>query len=844
MMKFIKIRRRAAHLAILFICPFYLLAQIQSPEEFLVTNYGEHFTPHHLLVEYARYLADNSDYMTIETYGYTNEKRPLLLATFTTPANHSQIEDIRKSNMNITGIERHSDNNVNEKAILWMSFGVHGNEAAGPESSMTVMYKLANPDAQTRRWLDNTVVLIDPSINPDGYSRYTHWVWQVAGKEPHPTTSDREHMEPWPGGRTNHYHFDLNRDWAWQTQVESQQRFIKYNQWMPHIHADFHEMGYNSHYYFAPAAKPYHEYMTQWQRDFQIDIGKNHAKYFDKEGWIYFTRERFDLLYPSYGDTYPTFNGAIGMTYEKGGSGRAGRAIIMDNGDTLRLRDRIDHHVTTALSTVEITSLNADRLVANFKKYYQDNINNPKGKFKTYVIKSSESSKALAELLKRNKIDFAYATESQKLNGYHYQSEEIRNFEVEPEDIVIDVKQPKSTLLQVLFEPDPMLEDSITYDITAWCIPFAYGVETYGLTAVPTVNTAEQYSEMMDMGAPNNPYAYHFEWGSNDAHRVIAAFAKNGIRMRVADRTSSIQGDKVDRATVVIMKGDNKHVVDWNEKVISTLNGTTVNWGYFESGFSDAGGDLGGRRFRLLENPKVMILAGEGVGSNTFGQVWHYFENHLHYPVSVVNKDEIGRVDLDDYDVLVMPDGYYRMSKGEMDDLSSWIRGGGKLIAIGGALRNLSDQEGFALARYATEDEKKAADKAAEEKAMQERLVDYEGQERRRISQIVPGAIVQNKVDATHPLGYGLGGDYYSLKTSSATYNWLKDAWNVVYVPETFDSYGFIGKELKDKLGGTVSFAVEEKGRGSVVYMVDNPLYRGFWHNGLHLFTNAVFMVE
>jgi hypothetical protein len=204
----------------------------------------------------------------------------------------------------------------------------------------------------------------------------------------------------------------------------------------------------------------------------------------------------------------------------------------------------------------------------------------------------------------------------------------------------------------------------------------------------------------------------------------------------------------------------------------------------------------------------------------------------------------MGRVNLEDYNVLILPDGFYRLSKEEKADLSSWVRGGGKLIAVGGALRSLSDQEGFALARYATDEEKKAADKAAEAKNLEERLVDYEGEERRRISQIVPGAIIQNKVDNTHPLAYGIEGDYFSLKTTTATYNWLKDAWNVVYVPESFKSYGFVGKELKDKLGGTVSFAVEEKGRGSVIYMVDNPLYRGFWHNGLHLFTNAVFMVE
>jgi hypothetical protein len=819
-------------------------AQIKSPEEYLVTNYGKHFTPHHLLVEYAQYLADNSEYMSLERYGYTNEKRPLLIATFTTPENRKNLDNIRRTNLKNTGLGKTDPTVVDEKAILWMSFGVHGNEAAGPESAITVLYKLAVPDADTKNWLKNTVVLMDPSVNPDGYSRYTHWLWREAGKEIHPDPYDREHMEPWPGGRVNHYLFDLNRDWAWQTQVETQQRMIKYNQWLPHIHVDFHEMGHNSHYYFAPAAKPYHEYMTQWQRDFQVTIGRNHAKYFDDEGWIYFTRETFDLLYPSYGDTYPTFNGAIGMTYEKGGSGRAGRSIIMNNDDTLTIRDRIDHHVTTAMSTLEVTSENAIKVISNFKQFYTDAVRNPKGKFKAYVIKKSESQKALADLLKRNYIDFKYATAETSLSGYHYQSESNKSFKVQPEDIIIDVKQPKSTLIQVLFEPEPMLEDSVTYDITSWCLPFAYGVETYGLTAVPAVAMGDEYEEEADLNCLPDPYAYYFEWGSNDAHQVIAQLAKKGVRMRVSNSSSSFDGNEIRRATVVAMRGDNKHIPRFNNYMSGVLDAASISWGCLESGFSDAGGDLGGGNFDLLDNPRVLTFSGDGVSSNAFGQVWNYFENHLSYPLSIVDKENLSRVNLDDYNVIILPDGFYSLSNALMESISSWVSSGGKLIAIGGALRNLSDKEGFALAKYATDEEKKDADKAAEAKDLKERLEQYDGEERRRISQIVPGAIVQNKVDNTHPLGYGLEGDYYSLKNSSATYNWLKDAWNVVYVPEEFNSYGFIGHELKKRIGGTVTFAVEQKGRGSIVYMIDNPLFRGFWHNGLHVFTNAVFMVD
>ena len=419
-----------------------------------------------------------------------------------------------------------------------------------------------------------------------------------------------------------------------------------------------------------------------------------------------------------------------------------------------------------------------------------------------------------------------------------------KSFKVDPQDIVIDVKQPKSTLLQVLFETEPMLEDSLTYDITAWCLPFAYGVETYGLAAVPKINTALDYQVMKEMTVEGTHYAYYFEWGSNEAHKVMAGLSKKGVRFRIANDKSKIDDTPVSRSDVFALRGDNKHIKDFDAMVMGVLNDTTIDWGYVDSGFSEKGGDLGGGKFRLTENPKVLTISGDGVSSNGFGQVWHYFENHIEYPLSIVDIDNLGRVDFDDYNVLILPDGFYNISKSIMDDVSSWVSGGGKLIAIGGALRNLTGKDGFALATYATDEEKKSADKAAEARIHAERLEHFDGEERRRISDIVPGAIIQNKVDNTHPLGYGIVGDYYSLKTSRSTYNWLKGAWNVVYVPKEFESYGFIGHQLKKKLGGTATFAVEDKGRGSVVYMVDNPLYRGFWHQGLHVFTNAIFMVD
>ncbi|MEM9258691.1 MAG: M14 metallopeptidase family protein, partial [Bacteroidota bacterium] len=329
-----------------------LSSQITPPSDFLPHKLGETFTPHHLLVDYYQAVAGASPRVKLEQYGTTNEDRPLLLAFVSSIKNLERLEAIRENNLRIAGLLPGApDPNLEDIAIVWLSYTVHGNEAAGVEASMGVLYDLANTgNPRTTEWLKNTVVVLDPCLNPDGNNRYSNWYRQQAtlGLDPNPAT--REHNEPWPGGRVNHYLFDLNRDWAWQTQVESQQRMVQYKQWMPHIHADLHEQGYTSPYYFAPAAAPFHEYITDWQADFQTEIGKNHARYFDANGWLYFTRERFDLLYPSYGDTWPTFNGAIGMTYEQGGHSRAGRAIDLPNGDTLTLFDRVEHHRTTSLS--------------------------------------------------------------------------------------------------------------------------------------------------------------------------------------------------------------------------------------------------------------------------------------------------------------------------------------------------------------------------------------------------------------------------------------------------------------------------------------------------------------
>jgi hypothetical protein len=383
----------------------------------------------------------------MEKYGETNEGRELVLAFVSSPENMARLEAIRSNNLGLAGIGG-SGSAEQAPAIVWFSYNVHGNETSSSEAAMMTLYALTDPaNTQTKEWLKNTVVVIDPCINPDGRDRYVNWFNGMVGKEANADAAAREHAEPWPGGRSNHYNFDLNRDWAWQTQVESRQRLKEYSRWLPQVHVDFHEQGSNEPYYFAPAADPFHEVITPWQRDFQVMIGKNNAKYFDSNGWLFFTKERFDLLYPSYGDTYPIYNGSIGMTFEQGGGGRAGLAIVKADGDTLTLLDRATHHYTTGLSTIETASKNRQKLIDEYRKYFEDGRNAKGAEYKAYVLTSGDENKirSIIQLLEQNGIE--YGTVSNKnFHGFNYNTGKDESYADEGFHVAVSAYQSKSVL--------------------------------------------------------------------------------------------------------------------------------------------------------------------------------------------------------------------------------------------------------------------------------------------------------------------------------------------------------------------------------------------------------------
>lgn len=821
-------------------------AQIQSPEQFLGYKLGEKFTPHHKIVRYFEHLASDSR-LKLVPYGESYENRPLFLAIIASTENQQKLEEIRLNNLKITGLENGSPSDQ-QPVIVWLSYNVHGNESVSSESVMATAYELlAAKEFATQEWLKNTVVILDICVNPDGRERYVNWYYQMLGKYPNFSLDAREHHENNPNGRYNHYLFDMNRDWAWQSQQETKARVAVYQKWFPHIHVDFHEMGHEAPYYFAPAAQPYHEEITEFQRNFQVEIGKNHAKYFDKNSWLYFTKETYDLFYPSYGDTWPIFNGSIGMTYEQGGSGYAGLGLITRTGDTLSLADRMEHHHFTGLSTVEVSSKNSENILKSYKNYFDKNRQNPSGTYQSFVIKNTNGKdkiKELATYLDQQNIRYAYAAATGVGKGFNYSTSNTENYKIEAKDLIINTNQPKSVLIKVLFNPKTNFSDSLTYDATAWALPYSMALEAYASPTRIAVSGQKVSFDTEFVEIKEKPYAYIAEWKSWQDARFLAEILKAGIKPRYSETEFSIQKQNFGRGTVLILRTDNKNMPNFDEKVQEIAQQLDQKLWASPTGFVDSGSDFGSEKVHFIQKPNVLLLTGENMSSTSFGGYWHFFDQQLEYPTTVVQSKEFASINLKNYNTLVVAEGYRNLLDSRSSDrLQNWIREGGKLIVVGNSLDLFT---GFSL---------ETLDEKTPEKIPQ---LSYGDRERNELSNNVEGAIYKVFLDNTHPLAYGMSSTYFSLRRTNKIYNLLKSGWNIGALTEKPHIDGFVGYKVKQKIDSAelinlpkstqkvrnvLVFGTENIGRGSVIYLTDDPIFRASWWAGRQILCNALFMV-
>jgi hypothetical protein len=524
--------------------------------------------------------------------------------------------------------------------------------------------------------------------------------------------------------------------------------------------------------------------------------------------------------------------GAIGMTYEQAGHGRAGLGINTDEGYELTLKDRVAHHHTTGLSTIEVATKNINALNSEFKKYF-DNANL---EYKSYAVKGNPDKIALLkELLDKHEIKYQNAATG-RIKGFNYSEGKRGNLNADENTLVINTNQPKGKMVNVLFEPSTTLSDSLTYDITAWSLPYAYGLEA---VASPREVSSEANSTNAEISNTANPSGagYVSKWNAIQDAQFLAGLLKENIKVRFSEIPFKSEGKDYDRGSLIITKSDNRTNEDFDETVVEVANKHQRELVAASTSFAGSGPDFGSPEVKLINSPKVAVLKGEGTFSLNYGEIWHFFEQDLNYPLTSINTDYFKNIDLAQFDVLIMPEGNYAdiLDEDTLKQVKDWVSNGGKLIAIGRAVGTFAGKDGFNLKENKSETKDSTATG---------NLIPYAQRERESAQNMITGSIVKTKLDNTHPMAFGYGDTYLSLKLSSDSYKLLDKGFNVSYIQQPEIVAGFAGSSAVKDLENSLIFGEERMGSGSVIYMVDNPLFRAFWENGKLFFANSVFLVN
>jgi hypothetical protein len=805
-------------LPILILLNLSAFGQLKSPEQFIGYPIGSQFTYHHQVIAYCHYLAEQrKDVAQWISYGKTNEDRELGQMIITSPALRDSLEIYKKWHQEVIQ-GRIAYQSVQSKlpVIINLSFNVHGNEAAGTEAALETLFYLLGPSSDFQQASKNKryIILIDPCINPDGREAY---VTQFRRRNFIPLGNsdpfDQEHFEGQISGRYNHYFFDLNRDWVWQTQKETKQRLRFFQAWLPMFHADFHEQSYQHSYYFPPAAKPYLKYLSSETKALQEQIGKSFAQVFDQEKWPYFTSEVYDLLYPGYGDTYPILNGALAMTLEQGGI-RGGLQAKKSNGDTISLKERVKHHFYIAKDIISWSLVNKESLKSAFYGNHEQARNLPKNEFKSYVIpaKQIEKAKELLSLLKQNRVIYGLANKSLTTSAYSYKEDRVLiNQKIEKNDLVISAYQSASPMIQTLLDPQIALEDSVTYDITAWNLFKLHGIEALGLKEriepkedVLSSNQGTITWNEQSKGVFLTPMAASFDFA------IIQQAQALGIPIVFNDKAVVVEEKTIPQGTLFFLKND-KNVTSfqtWFTNQVAKYSKLTQF-----STYRFQGADLGSEHFKYLKRMNVAILTDAVVDVNSLGELLHYLQVKLGIQPSVIPLNQIFKSDLANYTHLIFPNGTYStLNNSSQVLLNDWVQKGGLSILM-------EDAKDLVDTKSREEEFKAKKDTLAKE-------IPYADRERIEISNTLSGNMVQVNVENSHPFMFRLPSQLYFLNQATALYS-VDKAWNSLLKTGTNPKYlGFLGANFVKLLPSSSFFAVKEKGKGKFVWFGFNPLFR------------------
>ncbi len=813
---------------------------IPTPKSVLGAELGEWHVRHDQLVQYMYAVAEASDRVTITEYARSHGNRALLSLVITSPENHRNIEEIKRQHVSLSNPDLSEDLDISSMpVVVQLSYSVHGNEPSGANASLAVVYHLAAAQGrEIDELLDNAVVLVDPNINPDGLNRFAHWANMHKSKNVLVTDPDsREYSEVWPGGRTNHYWFDLNRDWMLVQHPESKGRIAKFQEWKPNILTDHHEMGSNSTFFFQPGIPSRtHPLTPQRNQDLTANIAEYHADELDQIQSLYYTRESFDDFYYGKGSTYPDVQGSIGILFEQASSrGHAQETIhgVLEFPFTIRNQVKASHSTLKAALDLREELLEHQRLF--YLEAQREALRSP---VKAYVFgEGADQARTfhLAEMLNHHKIEVYELAQEVSKSGESFDAGTA---------FVVPTNQPQFKLITAMFERRTEFTDSLFYDVSAWTMPYAFNLPFAELNSrdfneeiLGDRFDGEMKSNGAVIGGRSN-YAYVFEWDEYYTPRALYRLLDAGVRAKVASRQFSgvtQEGQKIfDFGTIMIPLGfqDDKEKVHELVQTIAEEDGIKV-YG-LSTGLSTSGIDLGSNNFRNLEKPSVAILAGSGTNQYEIGEAWHLFDQRYHMPLTILDKSDFGGADLARYNVLIMTGyNYSDLSSGQVDEIKDWVREGGVLLAYKQGIYWAKNQE---LADVEYVDRGNGDDEEIETRP-------YISQSSNSGAQVIGGAIFNAKLDRTHPLGYGYNDDEITVFRNSTIF--LQKGENrystPLYYTDSPLAAGYISDENIEFLRGSAAIVVSRYGGGRVIAMTDNPNFRAFWYGTNKLFANAIF---
>ena len=798
---------------------------IPTPQSVLGFEVGEWHVTHDKLVEYMKLLSAVSNRISIEDRGKTFEGRPLILLTVTSPENHGNLDAIRTQHLKLIDYKQSNQLNTDTMPlVVYQGFSIHGNEPSGSNSSLILAYYLAAAEGDDiEELLENTVILLDPSFNPDGLQRFAYWANTNKSDFLNADPNDREFHEVWPGGRTNHYWFDMNRDWLPVQLPESRARIETYNNWMPNILTDHHEMGTNSTFFFQPGVQSrVHPLTPKLNQELTKEIGNYHAKALDNIGSLYFTEERYDDYYYGKGSTFPDINGGIGILFEQASS--RGHAQETDNG-LLSFPFTIRNQFTAALSTLKAAKEMRIKLLKYQKDFYVNEHNeNEKNSIKAIVFgddKDVAKTNHLAEILQRHKIVVNRLNNDLTIEGKQFKKET---------SFIIPTNQTKSTIIKAMFEKRTTFTDSLFYDISAWTFPLAFNLDYAELKNTQNVGDVVPNVEIKKGEVTTqSSYAYLMEWHEYYTPKALNKMLQHGIRAKLALQPFSLNEESFDYGTIMIpVKNQNINESELYEIMKDIAQTSQVKITGVTTGLT-LGIDLGSSYFKTIEKQKVALLVGNGITSYDSGEIWYLFDQRYQMNVTKLDLEYLKNVDISEYTSIIVPSTKVKLDEETINKLMTWVKEGGTIIGYKNAVKWLSKNKFIEL--------------EFESSKVEAKNISYEQKEDFEEAQDIAGAIFETKLDRSHPINFGYKNENLAMfrrttifiKADSSSYN------NPIKYTKTPLLSGYISKPNLDILKNSVPFQVKSLGKGKVVVFTDNTNFRAFWYGTNKLLMNAIF---